>query len=240
MKLIDLTGKIFGRLTVLERDWEYQKNNHYDKPYWKCQCSCGKITTVMGKSLRDGKQLSCGCLIKEKIKNLNFVDISGKQYGKLTVLKYVDNSKWECRCDCGSVITVSTCHLNSGHTLSCGCLRSKGERIISQWLDDKKILYKKQYTNSNLRNEKGNLLKVDFAIFNNDKQLVGFIEYNGIQHYDKTDNWYKPEIEENQKSKQEYALCNNLFFYIISYKDNIEEKLTDYIFKSVDFSEIKE
>lgn len=33
MKLIDLTGKQFGYLTVIERDYEYQKIHKYDKPY---------------------------------------------------------------------------------------------------------------------------------------------------------------------------------------------------------------
>lgn len=41
MRLIDLTGQRFGKLLVLERDFEYQKKNNYDKPYWKCICDCG-------------------------------------------------------------------------------------------------------------------------------------------------------------------------------------------------------
>ena len=72
MKLIDLTGKTFGNLIVIERDWEYQKKNNYKKPYWKCRCSCGKTISVLGKSLREGKQISCGCLAKQRAKQLNF------------------------------------------------------------------------------------------------------------------------------------------------------------------------
>ena len=240
MKLIDLTGKTFGNLTVIERDWEYQKKNNYEKPYWKCQCSCGKIVSVLGKSLREGTQISCGCLAKQRAKQINFKDITNQRFGKLIALEYLGESKWECQCDCGSKCIVTTSHLRSGHTTSCGCLRSKGELIISQWLDTNKYLYKKQYTNQLLRNNKGNMLKIDFAILNNQKQPIGFIEYNGKQHYDINDIWYKPEVEEGLIIKEQYAYKNNIPFIIISYKDNIIEKLRDFIFNNIDFNEIRE
>lgn len=54
----DLTGKKFGRLTVLS--FAYMKNNH---SYWNCQCECGTIKTYLGKRLTKIK--SCGCLLKE-------------------------------------------------------------------------------------------------------------------------------------------------------------------------------
>lgn len=62
--LIDLTGQKFGRLTVLERDWEHQKknNSHHRKTYWICRCSCGQIVTVAIDHLKSGHTCSCGCL----------------------------------------------------------------------------------------------------------------------------------------------------------------------------------
>ena len=58
----DLTGKRFGRLTVLE----FVPN---DKPhsYWKCQCDCGNITAIKGKNLKSGNSASCGCLRSQMI-----------------------------------------------------------------------------------------------------------------------------------------------------------------------------
>ena len=55
-----------------------------------------------------------------------FIDISGKRFGKYTVLKYVGNNKhgmalWECRCDCGNIRTVVGSSLRKGVTVSCGC-----------------------------------------------------------------------------------------------------------------------
>lgn len=53
----DLTGKRFGRLTVLE----YDHNNSYRAPYWRCLCDCGNEITVRGSELKIGNVKSCGC-----------------------------------------------------------------------------------------------------------------------------------------------------------------------------------
>ena len=56
----DITGKQFGELTVIEPDFEKTKNSKTNGTYWKCLCSCGKIVSVFGNSLKDGKQITCG------------------------------------------------------------------------------------------------------------------------------------------------------------------------------------
>ena len=56
-------------------------------------------------------------------------DLTGQRFGRLVVLKYISRSKenrygkWMCKCDCGNVTFVTACHLNDGHTSSCGCYR---------------------------------------------------------------------------------------------------------------------
>lgn len=55
--VVDETGKIYGRLTVIERVKEQS-----GKARWICQCECGNITIVNGTDLRTGKVLSCGCI----------------------------------------------------------------------------------------------------------------------------------------------------------------------------------
>jgi hypothetical protein len=52
----DLTGKIFGRLTVTSRA-ESLKNF----AAWNCQCQCGATKVVRGTALRTGQTVSCGC-----------------------------------------------------------------------------------------------------------------------------------------------------------------------------------
>lgn len=114
----NLIGKRFSRLLVV-RKCEY--SNKKGSLIWECLCDCGNITTADSYSLNSGKKKSCGCLVKDKIGKLNFKDLSGQVFGKLTVIKYAGNSKWVCECECGNKTTVYTGHLQTGHTSSCGC-----------------------------------------------------------------------------------------------------------------------
>ncbi len=50
-------------------------------------------------------------------------DLTGQKFGKLVVIKYIGDSKWECLCDCGKKTFVKTSSLKSEKTKSCGCLR---------------------------------------------------------------------------------------------------------------------
>jgi len=76
-KALDLKGKVFSRLTVIERD--YSKNK---RSYWLCECSCENKTlkSIDGYSLISGHTKSCGCLQKEYAKNCSTLFI--KQYNK--------------------------------------------------------------------------------------------------------------------------------------------------------------
>ena len=56
-------------------------------------------------------------------------DITGKRFGRLTAIKYIGGSLWECKCDCGTTIQVMTGKLTSGHTRSCGCLQKEKASI---------------------------------------------------------------------------------------------------------------
>lgn len=56
-KFIDMTGKQFGKLTVIAR----AENSNSGKARWKCLCSCGVEKTICGEHLRSGAIKSCGC-----------------------------------------------------------------------------------------------------------------------------------------------------------------------------------
>ena len=60
MRLIDLTGLRFGRLTVIDR-----AENRRGLPAWNCHCDCGATVTVLGCNLRTMHTQSCGCRQKE-------------------------------------------------------------------------------------------------------------------------------------------------------------------------------
>jgi hypothetical protein len=61
MKAIDLTGRIFGRLTVIRFS---HRDNRYVS-YWECLCECGQCKIVRYDHLCTGAVKSCGCYRKE-------------------------------------------------------------------------------------------------------------------------------------------------------------------------------
>ena len=92
-------------------------------------------------------------------------DYAGKRFGRLTVIKRVDDYifpngkstiRYLCRCDCGTEKEVNRGHLSSGKILSCGCFhreqlgnmrRKHGksgynrERLYTIWLNMKHRCY---------------------------------------------------------------------------------------------------
>ena len=64
-KMIDLTGKTFGRLTVLKEGDKPKTTNRKEK-FWLCKCICGNQAVVAGYQLRSGITKSCGCYSREQ------------------------------------------------------------------------------------------------------------------------------------------------------------------------------
>ena len=83
-------------------------------------------------------------------------DLTGQTFDRLTVLRWAGTSKsktkkalWECQCACGQIKIISSPHLISARTRSCGCLKSelkskeltarnlshgkKGTRVYRSW-----------------------------------------------------------------------------------------------------------
>lgn len=123
-KSVDLTGKRFGHLTVIEKTGE-QEDRYWT---WHCKCDCGNKIVVNTKRLTRGTISHCGCEKKSKIAIGPIPDdLIGKRYGKLTVLrldKQLDSGKtsWFCQCDCGNQCVVTSYSLHYKKRKSCGCL----------------------------------------------------------------------------------------------------------------------
>lgn len=133
-KLTDLTGKQFGRLTVIGRTNRSGKN-----VYWKCACNCGNQIEATTTKLKKGYIKSCGCYKNEKFSeyiNSKKRNLRGQRFGKLIALETVGtkdgHSIWKCQCDCGKTANVLAINLTTGHTKSCGCLKveESKKRII--------------------------------------------------------------------------------------------------------------
>jgi hypothetical protein len=62
-QVIDLTGKQYGRWTVLGRGPDSHKNRQ-----WFCRCECGNERLIQASALTCGDSKSCGCLRRELTK----------------------------------------------------------------------------------------------------------------------------------------------------------------------------
>lgn len=122
-RLIDLKGKYFGELEVLE----YAGNS-----YWKCRCSCGNIEEKHSNGLRNGESTMCTNCYKKKYTQENLIDIKGRYFGELEALEYAGNKKWLCKCSCGKYTIVMGTNLRNGSSTSCGHLLTEHAQSFSK------------------------------------------------------------------------------------------------------------
>ncbi len=222
-----MTGQVFNRVTVLERYKELNTPGN-NKTLWKCRCACGNEFITSRHNLITGDTQSCGCLKKERTHEATFKDLTNMRFGKL-IVKGLSNKQaknwdryWYCDCDCGTKnIEIIGANLRQGITLSCGCLRSKGEFKIAQILTENNISFIKEYT-PNFIMSTGGKPHFDFAILNNKKEIKYFIEYQGEQHYMEQPRGYFSQedldkIKTRDKEKKQYCEENNIPLIYIDY-----------------------
>lgn len=239
----------YGKLTVIEYT---MSKNCSGEALWKCRCDCGNEVIRSGSELRRKRyEHMCPECQKNKVQLLQFKDHSGERHGKLTVLhrtktdKKTGNIFWLCQCDCGNQIEIISYRLNynsSQEAQSCGCLESVGEYYLNLILNNKNIKYKTQYQFEDCRSSQTNRpYKFDFAIFNNNEQLLFLIEYNGKQHYEKSETgWNTAEnvkqVQFRDNEKILYCQQHNIPLLIIPYtikrKNEIQQELERYIIEN--------
>lgn len=131
----DFTGKRVGNLTVVCRQDDKRQGT-----WWLCECDCGEQRVVRSDKLLHRKITAC------KRCTPRFKDMTGKRFGRLTVLRYAgpnhrQDATWLCRCDCGNEKVIQGQALRSGAIISCGCYhdersathRGIHERLYRVW-----------------------------------------------------------------------------------------------------------
>ena len=215
-KKIDLTNQKFNKLTVLK---ESPERNASGCVLWICQCECGNMTKASSTDLRSGHKKSCGCLQTEVAANTghkNLIDLTGKTFNNLTVLKKVSQKKtpsgatkifWLCQCSCGNTCIVEGGALKTGNTKSCGCVKSFGEQKIISLLQNYGIPFEKEKIFDSSTN-----YRYDFFIDNN-----YVIEYDGKQHYVEN-SWESLDIiQKRDVEKNLYCFTHNIPIIRIPY-----------------------
>lgn len=236
-KIEDISGRIFGDWTALYRDHEAEKKlkeeKGYSKSMWRCKCSaCGREKAVRSADLKNGKSKNCGC--KKHSSPYNKLKFNrGQRFGKLIVIGESENRKnqkshWVCKCDCGSIIITTGSRLKSGHTHSCGCIKSKGEELISKLLTQMNIIFEKEKTFSTLVSKYNNIpYRFDFYL----PAYNCLIEYDGRQHFEYSNSGWnnKKNFEKTivrDDIKEQWCKENKIKLLRFSYKEynNINEE----------------
>lgn len=231
----DLSGQRFGKILVLNRNFEEQKRRNRKDAFWNCLCDCGNKSIKMGWEIKNLRTQSCGkCYQREEI---------GNKYGLLTIIKFLggDGSEYRnrtyflCQCECGNIIKVDYSHLTSGHTQSCGCSKiSQGEQLISSLLKEYNIPYEKEFIFSDLKDK--NYLRFDFAILNDQQKPICLIEFDGPQHikgnsFGLDENFDQDLLIKHDNMKNQYAKEHNIPLIRIPYKDKTKDKIEQYLKK---------
>ena len=129
----DLTGRVFGDLTVLYAAKDQRKNGGI---WWTCRCSCGKRCDFPATLLMTGRRTHCGC----KTKRGRPADITGQRFHRLTAEYMLPERDaggsvlWHCRCECGKEIDVSYNSLVYCNMKNCGCRKKEHDRELAALL----------------------------------------------------------------------------------------------------------
>lgn len=110
-----VVGKRFGAWTIID----LPDDAHPGKVC--CRCECGTVRWIMPSLLRCGKTKSCGCKAHA---TKDYGVRPGDRIGQWTILEQ-NQSRFHCRCDCGTERWIQATILLRGRSRSCGCCRQE-------------------------------------------------------------------------------------------------------------------
>lgn len=166
---IDLTGKKFGRLTVLERTDDLIQPSGQHKTQWLCKCDCGNLITVQGCNLKSEHTQSCGCYSQDYP--------SHTKHNKCKTRLY----------KCWKHIKQRCYDKNSKEYINYG---GRGITVCNEWLNDFQVFYDWAMANGykddltidridvNGNYEPSNCRWVTVKVQNNNKRSNRLITYN--------------------------------------------------------------
>jgi len=205
----------------------------------KCD-NCGKIDKVYWYEYNDIKNnrtrdicTKCSNILNPKNIKYNLDDIKEifkKEGCKLLSNKYKRNDELlKYRCSCGNISKIRLANFLLGQR--CGCDRSKGEKVIKNWLINNNIKYISQKRFNDCRDIRP--LSFDFYLSNYNT----CIEYDGKQHFKPVRfngmNLKEARLQFNEtvkkdKIKNNYCKYKNIDLIRIPYWNiNIVDKLLE-------------
>lgn len=228
----DYIGRRINEWEILE----YLGNHKF-----KCKCKCGKVKTVNVYNIINGLSKDCGCGRNQKMSDIMNIDsLVGEKYGKLTVIEKAGKNKYgkmvyKCKCECGNTINVLSNSLRTGHTLSCGCIKSATPSKMKTYLES--LGYSVEME-KRLNLEGENISYMCFDLYIEELNLA--IEYDGEPHFKPIDwankgiDWAIQNlelVEYRDKAKEKACYKRGIFLLRIPFtqKNNYKETLEEVI-----------
>ena len=223
------------KIELIERTFVDKHRKWHGK--FKCP-KCGSVFETIISNVAKGNTSSCGCIrdknFYKKIHEHNYVDLKNKRSGDWVFLYRTDrqskNKTWYWYCECENGHSNEILSSNFGKTTICRKCHpnSKGEQKIKNILKNNQIKYIEQYQFTDCKNV--NKLSFDFYL----PSYNCCIEYDGIQHFEKT-KFSHDSFEERQKRdkiKNDYCKNHNIKLVRIPYWD-FDKINRDYLLEKI-------
>ena len=230
---LNLEGQIINGIKILR---QYEDNEHKAGKAirWVCECpECHEEYLVRASRLKNGETTMCKkCSSARATPPHNppkyYV---GAKFGCWTIVAASPFcNRWHVQCECGKQFCPNIMDIQKAPD-SCNCsIKSKGERKIYSWLNDRNILFEMQKTFPDCK-PKNRVLMFDFFL----PTYNIIIEFDGKQHFEP--NEYFGGEEQLQQTKQydeyknEWAKNHDIKMIRIAYHEDIEERLNEEIVK---------
>ena len=216
--------------TKLERLYEiYSRSNEYEliKKIDKDNVivHCKKCGNDIKRDIPSCLASPFACRFCNTIKINNMISkeevqerLNEKFFNTIQILTYngqLEKSTYKCL-KCGLIFQQKQiCLVQSRGCPKCDRWKSKGESFIANYLSERKINYKEQVAVPELP-----LQHFDFGIYNENNEILCYIEVQGEQHYINTTRFKTPleKVQERDNRKRKYCKENNIKLYELIYK----------------------
>lgn len=218
---------------VANTPYPYVYIQGFTKMSAKCTFYCNNCNSYFQQTpsrLINEKIFGCNCCSTKKLTHEDFLNQLGKEclneYEILSNYTNIDTKIKFKHKKCGTEFELSPYKFiyrhNKKYCPICYYKKSKGEVLITNFLEKNNIQYQKEFSFPDLKNK-----KFDFYL----PEFNSCIEYDGIQHFKKVDFFggeqsFK-DIQRRDRQKNLYCLKNNIKLFRIPYSeyDNINQIL---------------